>query len=360
MLVHGDDYVTVATRSQVKWLEKEVKKRFCITASCLSLHKDDVREIKILNRMIRIDEEGLSYEADPRHHEIILDDLKLANAKGVVTPGTKDEAKGRLEEEPLQPPEDTGYRAVCARSNYLAQDRSDLLFSSKECSRRMAAPTKGDKVKLKRIGRYLVDHGRVVTYYPWQWQPRGKQEQTWKVTAYSDSDWAGCSDSRKSTSGGLLMVGRQWIKSWSRTQALVALSSGEAELYAMVKASAELLGLLSLLRDWGIETDGEVMGDAAACLGIIQRKGLGRLRHIQTNYLWVQQRAALKELTYNKVKGAVNPADFMTKYLSKGEIEKHMRFMGCHFEQGRAKSAPKRVTEHGWQNSDLATMEGNT
>ena len=89
------------------------------------------------------------------------------------------------------------------------------------------------------------------------------------------------------------MIGGHWIRSWSRTQSLVALSSGEAELYATVKASAELLGLLSLLADWGVQAEGEVLGDAAACLGIVQRKGLGRLRHIQTNWLWVQQRAAL-------------------------------------------------------------------
>jgi len=75
-------------------------------------------------------------------------------------------------------------------------------------------------VALKRLGRYLQGCPRLLFQYPWQTAE--------KVDAYSDTDWAGCPKTRKSTNGGCLMVGAHLIKSWSSTQAVISLSSGEA------------------------------------------------------------------------------------------------------------------------------------
>ena len=69
------------------------------------------------------------------------------------------------------------------------------------------------------------------------------------MKAYTDADWAGCRETRRSTIGGCAMLGRHTLKGWSKTQNLIALSSGEFELYASLKASAEALGLVSLLQD---------------------------------------------------------------------------------------------------------------
>ena len=107
------------------------------------------------------------------------------------------------------------------------------------------------------------------------------------------------------------------LKMWSRTQATVALSSAEAELYGTVKASAESLGILSLMKDLGRGgLQAQVFGDASAALGIIARQGLGKVRHLNTAYLWVQEKAAEKEIKYNKVPGQDNVADLFTKPLS--------------------------------------------
>ena len=111
------------------------------------------------------------------------------------------------------------------------------------------------------------------------------------------------------------MFGKHTIKTWSKTQTLLALSSGESESYAALKASAEGLGMMSLLKDFGRVVTGEVWGDASAALGIIHRKGLGRTRHIDTGLLWIQQTAADKGLKYNTILGTENPADLMTRIL---------------------------------------------
>ena len=77
------------------------------------------------------------------------------------------------------------------------------------------------------------------------------QEDPGVLTAFSDANWASGAGDRRSTSGGILMIGGHYIRSWSKTQSLVALSSAESELYAIVKASAEALGLRSIVQDLG-------------------------------------------------------------------------------------------------------------
>ena len=78
-----------------------------------------------------------------------------------------------------------------------------------------------------------------------------------------------------------------------------------------------------MMKDFGYEIKGEILGDASAALGIIHRKGLGRTRHIDTGLLWIQQTAAGRRLKYPKVLGTENPADLITKYLTQDVIRKH-------------------------------------
>ena len=116
--------------------------------------------------------------------------------------------------------------------------------------------------RLKRLGRYLKGKPRLQQIYQWQ-----HEQVTLKV--YSDADGAGCRNTRKSTTGGCIQIGKHTVKGWSKTQSLIALSSGQSELYATLKAAAEGLGMLAMLNDLGWKLRGEVWGDASAALGII-------------------------------------------------------------------------------------------
>ena len=62
-------------------------------------------------------------------------------------------------------------------------------------------------------------------------------------------------------------------------------SSGEAELYAAVKAVAELLGIQSLAEDFGQKMSAELLVDAKATIGMVSRSGLGKLRHVEVGHL---------------------------------------------------------------------------
>ena len=148
-----------------------------------------------MNRILRLKSEGWEYEADQRHAELIVRGMGLEKAKGVKTPG-EEVPSWKLDEEerPIEKEMITKFRMLAARANYLAADRPDIQFSVKECCRGMAAPLHKHWNLLKRLGRYLSTRQRMVMHYPWQGNEGMK--------AYSDSDWAGCKRTARSTSWG--------------------------------------------------------------------------------------------------------------------------------------------------------------
>ena len=137
------------------------------------------------------------------------------------------------------------------------------------------------------------------------------------------------------------MIGEHFIKGWPRTQNSVTLSSAEAGLVAMCKAAAELLGCIAMWREWGEERRGVVLADSSAALAISQRKGSGKLRHINIGLLWVQERRERQELNFYKVKGEKNPADLLTKYLAAERAKQHEEALGLERREGRASTSLK-------------------
>ena len=137
------------------------------------------------------------------------------------------------------------------------------------------------------------------------------------------------------------MWGAHVLKSWSSTQQVIALSSGEAELYALIKAAAQVKGLMSVMMDFGKTLNCTVCTDATAALGMVHRVGLGRTRHVDVQYLWIQHEVQEKSLTVQKVATHDNPADALTKYLAAEVLHRHLERMRCRRSLGRAMVAPR-------------------
>ena len=138
-----------------------------------------------------------------------------------------------------------------------------------------------------------------------------------------------------------MMIGGHLVKHWSSTQTTVALSSAEAELTGICRGAANGLGLQALAKDLGIPLTVYVASDAAAAVGICRRKGLGKIRHLATADLWVQDRVKKKDFILERIPGVDNPADILTKHVDQMLLSKHTTFMGLRFEKGRAASAPQ-------------------
>ena len=119
---------------------------------------------------------------------------------------------------------------------------------------------------------------------------------------------------RKITSGGVDILERCCIETWSKTQAIVAQSSAEVELLAMVRGAAEGLGLIYLSADLGLAFKVRLhIAAAAAAMGAIGRRGVGRVRHLAVGTLWLQQQPLRKVIQLRKVAGLENPSDLMIK-----------------------------------------------
>ena len=110
------------------------------------------------------------------------------------------------------------------------------------------------------------------------------------------------------------MLGSHAIKHWSSTQASVALSSGEAEFAGIIRGAGQGLGYKALLQDLGVEARLRVWTDSSAAIGICTRQGLGKLRHLDTHTLWIQQAVRTGRVDLRKVLGEENPADLLTKH----------------------------------------------
>ena len=117
--------------------------------------------MKVLNRVIRRTSNGYEMEADPRHAELICEQLLEAGARRVTTPGS-DANLSKEDEELLTGDAVRQFRSTAARFNYLGLDRPDLQFAVKEVCREMSSPTRGSQKRLGRVGQYLKRHRKVV------------------------------------------------------------------------------------------------------------------------------------------------------------------------------------------------------
>ena len=137
------------------------------------------------------------------------------------------------------------------------------------------------------------------------------------------------------------MLGKHCIKARSKTQSIIAKSSGESELYGVIKGSSEALGLLTLASDLGMELKTRVHVDATAAKGMVERRGISRVRHIEVDHLWIQEQEARRMLPISKVDGGDDPADLMTKNVGIAFAIKHMTTMGIRFADSRSDAAAK-------------------
>ena len=151
------------------------------------------------------------------------------------------------------------------------------------------------------------------------------------LDVYTDSDWAGCRRTRRSTSGGVIMRGTHCIKTWSTTQGPLALSSAEAEYYSMVDGVMKAIGVQTFGAEIGlVHLNGPIRlhTDSSAAKSFASRRGLGRMRHMDTKCLWLQAVVCERKVLLHKVAGVRNPANLLTKYLNAETLDRECGMMG--------------------------------
>ena len=151
---------------------------------------------------------------------------------------------------------------------------------------------------------------------------------------------------RRSVPAGVIMRGGHCLKVWTKKQQVVALSSAESEMYAAVKTATEGLGIQSVAKDLGITCRLNLHLDASATLRLVNRRGLGKAKHVDIQSLWIQEASKSNRFATKKIgTSVVNPADLMTKPLTKQKIEQFMSITCCEFLENDKSQRKNRPTK---------------
>ena len=122
----------------------------------------------------------------------------------------------------------------------------------------------------------------------------------------------------------------------------------------MTRCASQCLGLMSSLKDLGQTVEATVSSDSSSALAITHRRGLGKLRHIQVQYLWLQGAVRENRIQVHKISGALNPADLFTKHLAAHLRDRHLDGLSCAFRGGRHDLAPQVAS--GMEYDAIATL----
>ena len=126
------------------------------------------------------------------------------------------------------------------------------------------------------------------------------------------------------------------IKLLSTTQVTVSLSTAESEWHALVRTASALIGLQNLAADLGRYLQPTLKADATAAIGIASRRGAGKIRHLATQTLWLQQLVTEKRVKLQKVSGNLNTADLGTKFLERAKLESLTASLGFYVRTGKS------------------------
>ena len=133
-VTHVDDFLCCAQRDDLDWLWKSLSKRHTLKSKVLDLNSGEFREIEFLRRRLAWTRSGITYEADLKHVRVNLEEWSMTSFNKVASLGVKDERSEEAEVRRAGPAARL-YRLAVARLNYLAQDRADLAFATKEVAR---------------------------------------------------------------------------------------------------------------------------------------------------------------------------------------------------------------------------------
>ncbi|KAG9442456.1 hypothetical protein H6P81_018310 [Aristolochia fimbriata] len=187
------------------------------------------------------------------------------------------------------------YKSMIGSLLYLTASRPDLCFTVGVCARYQANPKESHLQAVKRILRYVHETTKLGIFY--------SNSSTVALAGYSDADWFGNSDDKKSTSGGCFYLGTNLVAWYSKKQNSISLSTAEAEYIATGSCCTQLLWMKQMLADYGFEQDIlTVFCDNTSAIDISKRPVQhSRTKHIDIRYHFIRELVFKRELLLAKV-----------------------------------------------------------
>ncbi|KAK0593555.1 hypothetical protein LWI29_006532 [Acer saccharum] len=231
----------------------------------------------------------------------------LENAKHYDTPMSttlklSKDASGKDVEQSL-------YRGMIGSLLYLTASRPNICFSVGVCARYQANPKESHLVTVKRIIRFVNGTSNHGIWYSFDTNP--------SLVGFSDADWAGNCDDRKSTSGGCFFLGNNLVSWFCKKQNSISLSTAEAEYIAVGSACTQLIWMKQILADYGLEQGTlTLFCDNMSAINISKNLVQHfRTKHIDIRHNFIRELVESKTIALEHVGANDQLADLFTKPL---------------------------------------------
>jgi hypothetical protein len=238
----------------------------------------------------------------------ILRKAHMADSKPSKSPCVSGSKLSRYTGDPLIDP--TTYRQVVGALQYCTLTRPEIAYSVNQLCQHMHAPTSTHWVAAKRVLRYLNGSPNHGLYYT---------KSNLQINAFCDSDWAGCPDDRRSTTGFAVFLGDCLIAWSAKKQAVISRSSTEAEYRALSLTTAELFWIRMLFKEIGIflQVPPVLWCDNLSALALASNPVFhARTKHIEVDYHFVREKVMNRDVLIKFISTNDQVADVFTKGLT--------------------------------------------
>ena len=273
------------------------------------------------------------WESNSKHVEDMVELCGLKQqSKGAPTPITKATGKGRRDiDNDLEPHDVQTFRQAAGTGLYLSIDRPSLQFAMSVVMSGMSEPKVVLQLQVVRVARYVLQHSGETWLFNFQADPKA-------LYLHTDTDWAADELTRKSVSCTVERYGSHMLDCSVAKQSQVALSSGEAEFYGIVRTVATSKQTSQILEQIGMQLEVTIASDSIAALGICTRTGSGKVRHLSIKELWTQEAYRKEEFQLVSVDTMLNWADTGTKAHTSERLTSLLRQMPLRLTESQTKA----------------------
>eukprot|EP00435_Cladocopium_sp_Y103_P065127 s2538_g27.t1 len=321
LLIHVDDIMFCGMTVGVKKLVEQLKKKFNVSVNVAQYEGDS---FEFLKRTYKLTSDGVDI-LPGRYDDSMIEAFENRYGKVKLQSVPCGEDAQDISSTHFLPVDEAAlYRSLVGSGIYLSQERIEVAFVIKQLAGGMSSPTYGHLQVMRKLIGYLKATKGYHSHLGYPTAGRGVHhhyDAKWVVESFTDADWSGNKQTRRSTSAPIHCVNGLVCFHSSRGQKVVSLSSAESELHSLVSGATDgvflrrCLGFLIQEEPYHL-----CLIDNSATRQIANKRGNGRLRHVSGKELWIQDQVSAQEMEVKQISTTLNVGDMGTKPLAKARL----------------------------------------